>query len=264
MSAPDEPIIDEQLSQRLLRALQASREDLFQLILDPAFQVLRNLLKNPHLTEEHLLALLKRRDLNEDLLKAIYNKTKESISHRMQLALVQNPSTPTPIVLSLMPHLYLFELLDLCKMSGTTPDQRVAAERQIILRLPNVQRGNKLTLARRASGPILTELVREGDVLVLQACLDNPLLKEVALIQLMRTGKATPESISMIARHPRWQNRPHLRMAILKHPRTPNIWYTLWGPRLKPGELKELSASTRIGQQQRQELIQIMKKRGLK
>lgn len=262
--AGNEPIIDAQLSRRLIRALQAGPEELFQLVLDPATEVLRNLLKNPHLTEEHLLSLLKRRDLSEDLLKTIYLRNKASISHRMQLALARNPATPTPVALGLMPNLYLFELLDLCKLSSATPDQRIAAERQIILRLPNVERGNKLALARRATGTILAELVREGDVLVLQACLVNPQLKEVSLIQLLRSGKATPENISLIARHPRWQNRPHLRMAILKHPRTPNIWYTLWGPQLKPGELKELAGSTRIGRQQRQELIQIMKKRGLK
>jgi hypothetical protein len=36
------------------------------------------------------------------------------------------------VVLDVLPHLYLFELLDLCLLPGITADQRCAAERQTI------------------------------------------------------------------------------------------------------------------------------------
>lgn len=216
-----------ELTTRLLRALQAAGDELFQLVRDPEPAVLLNLLKNPHLGEVHLLALLKRRDLGEDLLKAIDQRTREKASHRLQLALARNPATPAQMVLGLLPHLYLFELLDLYTLPGTTPDQRLAAERQIMLRLPGEELGYKLTLARRAGGTILQALVRDGEPRLIQACLENPRLKEVALLQFLRSGKATAESISLIARHPRWQQRQQLRLAILKCPRTPAIWYTL-------------------------------------
>ncbi|PNU20898.1 hypothetical protein C2E25_04725 [Geothermobacter hydrogeniphilus] len=248
---------------RLLCALRADGDELFQLVRDSDPEVLLNLLKNPGVGEEHLLVLLKRRDLPEGLLKAIDQRTREKAGHRLQLALARNPNTPAATVLRLLPHLYLFELLDLCTLPGPTPDQRLAAERQIILRLPGEELGNKLSLARRATSTILQALIRDGDPRLVQACLDNPRLKEVALLQFLRSGKANAESISQIARHPRWQQRRQLRLAILKCPKTPAVWYTLWLPRLKSGDLRALAAQRNLPVRQKELLKAEMKKRGL-
>ena len=64
--------IDAELGKRLYRALTAAGEELHHVLVDPHRQVLRAGLKNRNLNEGHLLALLKRRDLAEDLLKTIY------------------------------------------------------------------------------------------------------------------------------------------------------------------------------------------------
>jgi hypothetical protein len=92
---PSTPTIDVELGRRLHKALTATTDELFQVILDPDMQVLRSSFKNPSLNEDHLLALLKRRDLTEDLLKAVYQLETAKSSHRLHLALVKNPGTPT-------------------------------------------------------------------------------------------------------------------------------------------------------------------------
>lgn len=243
--------LDADFVRRLRRALTAGAEELFQVLLDPSPEVLRNLLKNPHLAEEHLLALLKRRDLSEEFLKAVHQREGAEASHRLKVALVRNPATPAQLALTLLPHLYLFELLELCILPGTTPDQRLAAERQIILRLPTIELGNKLTMARRAPSGILDALLREGEPTAVAVCLDNPRLKELAVLQMLRSGRATPETISMVARHPRWGQRVNLRQSILRHRKTPLIWFLQWLPRLKGSELKSLSAAKNLTPQQR-------------
>jgi hypothetical protein len=243
--------LNPELVRRLQKALTATAEELFQIMQDPAPEVLRTALKNRQLTEEHLLALLKRRDLPEDLLKAIHQRSNSSASHRLQLALVRNPATPGPIVLSLLPHLYLFELLDLCLLPGTTPDQKLAAEQQIIKRMPTVPLGNKLTLARRAPPSLLGELLRNGEPQVFAICLDSPRLKEVSVLQFLHSPHANAESISAIARHPRWKSRPNLRLAILRHPRTPAVWFTVLLPQLNRSELQTLASSNRLSPQQK-------------
>ena len=73
---PEPAKLDLQRAKRLHRALTAESEDLYQVLLDPSMDVVRNALKNPHLHAEHLLSLLKRSDLSEDILKAIYAQDK--------------------------------------------------------------------------------------------------------------------------------------------------------------------------------------------
>ncbi len=257
------PALDPGLIRRLHMALTASHDELFQTLLDPAPEVLRNLLKNPNLGEDHLLALLKRRDLSEDLAKAVSQLALVGRSHRLKHALAKNPATPAPVVLSLLPHLYLFELLDFCLLPGFTPDQRLAAERQITLRLTTAELGHKTTLARRGTAAIVEALLKGGEDRVVQACLDNPRLKEASILQFLRSGRATAETISMIARHPRWQNRSNLRLAILKHSRTPAVWFTLWLPKLKKSELTALVHGRTLGGAQKKRVDAEMRKRGL-
>ena len=179
------------LAHRLKSALTARGEELFASCGDAAPEVLQALLRNPALAENHLLALLERRELPEELLAAISRHPLAGESHRVKVALVHHPNTPGPQLLALLPHLYLFELVTVCYLPGTTPDQRVAAERAIIQRLPTTQLGNKLTLARRGTGAIVEALLKEADPRLLAACLDNPHLKEGMVFQFLSGRWAT-------------------------------------------------------------------------
>ncbi len=254
--------LDLDLAKRLHRALTGSREELFQCLLDPSREVLTAALKNPSLAEEHLLALLRRRDLPEDLLKAVYRLEQTQGSHQLKLALAKNPGTPGPVAQALLPQLYLFELVALCFLPGATPDQRLAAERIILTRLPVLPLGEKITLARRGTATVVGELLKEGVPQVLEACLASPRLKEVAIFQFLNSAKASAESISTIARHPRWKDRPNLRLAILRNPKTPGIWYTLYLGRLSPADLRGLLQSKRLNSEQTRLVEAELQRRG--
>lgn len=250
-------------TERLHKALTANSEELYQLVLAPQQEVLLALLRNPQLNEDHLLTLLKRRDLSEELLRSIYQRRAENLSHQLRLALVKNPVTPGTIIRSLLPHLRLFELIDLCFLPGVTPDQRLAAEREIIRRLPTTPLGNKLTLARRATSAVVAEALKEGDISLIEVCLNSPRLKEAAVFQFLNSSRATAETISAIARHNRWQQRPNLRQAILKNRRTPTIWFTLWLPKMTTTELQQLLASRRLNPEQKKLVTGQLQRRGL-
>ncbi|MDT8440403.1 MAG: hypothetical protein RQ723_01940 [Desulfuromonadales bacterium] len=240
------PAIAADLGRRLHRALTATADELFQVMLDPAMAVLRNALKNRQLNEDHLQSLLKRRDLSEDLLKAVAQLEQSKTSHGLKLALVKNPATPGPIVLHLLPQLHLFELVGLCYTPGITPDQKYAVERAILQRLPTTELGNRMTLARRATPTIVGEILKSGEPQLVEICLSNPRLREVAILQFLNGATATAETISMVARHPKWKTRPNLKMAILKNRRTPPIWYTVFLPGLRTPDLRNLLASRRL------------------
>jgi hypothetical protein len=256
------PRLDVELGRRLHKALTATGDELFQVLLDPEFQVLRPALKNPNLNEAHILTLLKRRDLSEDLLKAIYQLEISKRSHRLQVALVKNPGTPGPVVLTLLQHLHLFELVDLCLIPGVTPDQKFAAERAILQRMPTTELGNKMTLARRTTATVVGEILKEGEIRLVEICLNSPRLREVAILQFINGAKASPETISMVARHPKWKSRPNLRLAILKNRRTPAVWFTLFLPQLRTADIRNLLVSKRLNTAQKKLVQDELKKRG--
>ncbi len=257
----DQGKLDPDLVGRLQRALRAGPEDLYQVMQDPSMEVLRAAFKNPALSEEHLLVLLKRRDLTEEIPRTIYRQQRIELSHRLLVALVQNPATPAPVSLTLLPRLHLFELVALLFLPWATPDQKLGAERQIVKRLPTVPLGNKITLARRGSSIVVEALLKEGEPRAVAACLDNPRLREVSILQFLASSGATAETISMVARHERWKSRPHLRLAILRNQKTPPVWYTLWLPSIPLRELHNLQVDRRLSARQKKMVVEEVKRR---
>jgi len=252
MNAPTQDSHPDSVKLRKLHdVLRADAQQVFAYLPDPDRDVLKALLKNPALNEEHLLVMLRRRNLPEEIIKGIFRLPLLEGNHRLKVALAGNPATPSAILQTLLPQLHLFELVNLCFIPGVTPDQRVAAERAIIQRLPNVPLGSKVTLARRATATVVAELLMEGQAQMMEACLSNPRLKEVSILQFLNSARSQADSISAIARHPKWKNRPNLKQAILKNPRTPNIWFTLFLPNLNRTELRNLAANKRLRPDQR-------------
>lgn len=246
------PSSHESDAKTLHQALTADEETIYRLLSHPPPDLLRALMRNPALNKNHLLSLLRQRELAADIFTIIHHHLETAVdNHQLVLAVVQHPETPAHISLTLLPQLYLFELLSLCRQPQASHDQRLAAERTILQRLPTQPLGNKLTLARQGTPAILEALLKDGHPQVIAICLDNPRLKEGALHQFISSGVPTAETLSLVARHPYWHHRPNLQLAILKNPRTPTIWYTLWLPKLKRGVLKDLSASPRLTAQQK-------------
>jgi len=232
--------MDSSSIKKIRRGLTAGPDELFQLILDPDLEYIQILLKNPQISEEHILALLKRRDLSEELISAIHKRNKNNCSHKLIVALVMNRTAPGTLVRSLLPRLYLFELVGLITLAGATPDHKLAAERVILQRLPITPLGNKITLAHRGSEAIVAALLKEGQPKTFDICLSNRHLKEATIYQFLQGATSNAETISMIARHSRWKLHPSLQLAILKNHKTPDVWFTLWLSGFKLQTLKTL------------------------
>ncbi len=260
-SAKNAPF-DLNLSQRLHRALTAGKEDLFHVLDDPSMDVVHAAIRNPALDVNHLCAVLRRRDLSEDFLKAVSRHAMVAENHSLKVAMAHNPATPGSILASILPYLYLFELVTICSLPGATPDQKMAAERTIIQRLSTTPLGNKLVLARRGTSAITEALLREGDTRLMEACLSNPHLKESAIHAFVNSANASPETISMVARHPRWKNRINLQLAILKNPKTPSVWFTLFLARLNLHDIKALKMSLSLTAAQKRMVEEELRRRG--
>ncbi len=238
---------DQNMSQRLHQALTADKDQLYQVIQSVDGDLLMAALRNPALDEGHLLALLKRRGLVEAVFNAIYNGRKFTDSYKVTVALCCHPDAPLHIAQTLLPQFFIFDLIKVCNLTYISPDLRILAERSVLQRLAAQPLGNKLTLARRGTATIVEALLREGaPPQLVEACLDNPRLKEGALHQFIASPLSTAETISMVARNGRWKGRPNIRLAILKNVRTPAVWFSQLLPGLPRMQLKELLAVQRL------------------
>ncbi|HJV67444.1 MAG TPA: hypothetical protein VJ550_17035 [Geomonas sp.] len=235
---------------RLRRALTAEAEELFSILMDADHDVLKSTLKNPQLTEQHLLALLKRRNLPDPLIKALHKLPLVGRSRSLLIALAGHPDTPPAVLSAILPQLLLFELVNLTQLPGTPADLKLAAERAVLKRLPEAELGNKIALARRGSPAILEALLKTGEPRLVEAVLANPKLKESGVHAFLTAPAATAETISTVARHPRWGSRPNLRFTMLRNPKTPAVWFALFLPELPDADLRALRSSTSLTKRQ--------------
>lgn len=220
------------------KALNADAEFLFQILADSKIHIVRAALKNPNLNKSHLLHLLKRKSLTENLINEISRHEEVKKCHQLKVALVKHPKASGHIFRTFLTDLRLFELVDLCFVPGVTPEQKHAAEHCILKKLPLTELGNKATLARRGTPKIVGEILKGGEAFLVNICLDNKRIHEIAILEFINSRNSSAETISMIARHPIWNLRPNVKLSILKNPKTPLIWFTLILPQI---DIKNLS-----------------------
>ncbi|WP_282754532.1 hypothetical protein [Desulfuromonas thiophila] len=249
MASSDSPIGPARATE-LKQALTGNAEQLRHIVRQADLEVVRAALKNVHCCEEHLLLIAQRPDLDGLFCKTL---CKHSLVRRkpVALALVRHPQLPPLQLKTVLQWLQLFDLVRLCQQPGLHQDVRVAAERAIIERLPGCPLGNRISLARRTGSAVLQALIQEGQPQVVEACLDNPHLKEAALYLLLNGPNASPQVIRLIASHPRWQRRPHLQRAIARNSQTPADLFRQLLSSLPAEEIRNLLLSQRLGARQK-------------
>jgi hypothetical protein len=116
---------------------------------------------DPALTEDFALALLKRADLPAEVLEQLGKNVSALKSRRVKLALAGHARTPRHVSVPLARQLYTFDLMKLALSPVAPADVRVAVDNMLISRLQTVTVGERLTLARRASGRVAAALLLE-------------------------------------------------------------------------------------------------------
>jgi hypothetical protein len=217
---------DEVLEEEAARSSTASAiphtlvpADLFRTAADPA------------LTEDFALALLKRADLPLEVIEQLGKNTNALKSRKVKIALVSNPHTPRHVSVPLARQFYTFDLMKVA-LSPTVPaDVKVAVDDVLISRLKTVTIGERLTLARRASGRVAAALLLDVETIgtkiidaktaaretrVMQAALENPRLTEALVINSVLRPAASAALVDAVAQHAKWSCRREIRAALLR------------------------------------------------
>jgi hypothetical protein len=166
------------------------------------------------LTEDLALSLLKQPNLRPEILAKISKNSALMKSRKLKLALVAHPKTPRHLLLPLLRHLFTFDLMRVALMPTIAADIKISAEESLINRLKKLSVGEKLSLARRASGRVAASLLEEPDRLVIDAALQNSRLTETAIIKQLTRRKTNQILVEAICNHPKWKLRPEIIVAL--------------------------------------------------
>src|ERR1700674_3280894 len=225
---------------------------------------------DPALTEDLALALLKRADLPPEVIEQLAKNTNALKSRKGKIARSSHPKTPRHVSVPLARQFYTFDLMKVA-LSPTVPaDVKIAVDDVLISRLKTVTIGERLTLARRASGRVAAALLMDVETIsakiidaktaaretrVVQAALENPRLTEALVINSVLRPAARSALVHAVAQHAKWSPRREIRAALLRTEHL-SLARALEFSREIPGPLlQELLAASRLPAQIKDQLL---------
>lgn len=181
-----------------------SRDDLLRAAADPA------------LTEDLALALLDRTDLPGEVLEQIAKNGNALKLRKVKLALASHPHAPRHVSVPLIRQFYTFDLMKVALTPGVPADVKVAADDSLISRVKTITLGERLALARQASGKIAGALLLDGEARVMHMALANSRLTEASVIQSVLRPEASSALVQAVSHHTKWCYRREVRIALLR------------------------------------------------
>ena len=173
------------------------------------------------LSEDMVLAILKRPDLSAEVLALLARNPNAIKSRKVALALAMHARTPRHISIPALRRMFTFDLMRIALTPAVAADIKRAAEEQILHRLESVSAGERVSLARRASGRVAAALLRDSDLRVVTAALDNSQLVEVFVVAALMKSDAPGSLFEVVSQHPKWSLRRDVQIALLRSESTP-------------------------------------------
>src|SRR5216683_3723440 len=173
------------------------------------------------LNEDQTLALLKRSDVNASSLAQLGRNPSVTNSHKVLLALATHPRTPRHITIPMLRRLFTFDLMQVALAPTVAADVKRAAEEQILNRLESLSSGERISLARRASGRVAAALLLDKESRVISTALDNSRLVEASVVTVLMKHDAPESLFVLVSGHPKWSLRGEVQVALLRNDKTP-------------------------------------------
>ena len=251
---PDETCVPE-------TALAASPESIPALLLSANEDVLRALIQNPAFDETHVCLLLERRDLSGTILGEIAKRKNWRTNYRVRRALAGHPHTPRLVAMRLLRDLHLMDLVRISLLPASPTELRRLAEERVIVQLPQLPLGQRLMLARRGSGRVVGGLIVQGPEQVARIALDNSFLTESHLLKALAKESLPARIVAAIAAHTKWSKLMNVRIALLRHPRSPLERVLAFLPDLPRRDIEDLLKLSRLPGHVRARLRQELERR---
>jgi hypothetical protein len=203
-------------------------------------EVLAEAASDPALIEDLALVLLKQNDLPTHVLDRLSRNSGVMKSRKVKLALVEHPRTPRHISIPMVRHLFTFDLMRVALTPVVPADIKMAAEESLINRLERLSQGERLSLARRASGRVAAVLLLDEEARVIHAALENSRLTESAVIKALMRRDAHEAFVRAVCHHSKWSPRREIRIALLRNGKTPLRRALEFSRSLSPAVVREI------------------------
>lgn len=201
------------------------------------------------LTEDSALALLKQPDTSPEILEKLSKNSGVMKGRKVKLALAGHPRTPRHVSLPMVRHFFTFDLMQLALTPVVPADVKKAAEDALIHRLEMISSGERMTLARRASGRVAGELLLDAETRVMQAAMENSRLTEPPVIKAVLRRDASAALVQAVCHHAKWSLRREVRTALLRSPHTPMAKAVEFARGMAVPMLREILQSSRLPQE---------------
>jgi hypothetical protein len=173
------------------------------------------------LTEDQALAQLSRPDISASEIVSLSKTPAAAKSRKFALALVTHPRAPRHVSVPLLRRMFTFDVMQLTLTPAVPADIKRAAEDQILLRAESLPLGEKISLAKRASGRVAAALLQGGEPQVIAPALDNSHLTEPLVVQALMKPRAPAAFFQLASEHRNWSNRREVQIALLRSEKTP-------------------------------------------
>jgi len=180
-------------------------------------------LANPRIEADHLVAVLRNPAVTTALIQRIARSPIWMRNDRLRAATVLNARTPRRLAMSLLPTLRWGDLLRTSGAPQVSSTVRSSAAAILGVRLPELEPGERVTLARAAPAGIIPLLLRDPDPLVARALLDNPRTRGEDVLTMVDRPDVSPAVLQAVAECLRFAGRDDLRLVIAAHTCTPVV-----------------------------------------
>jgi hypothetical protein len=217
-------------------------------------EVLLSAARNPALTCDLALALLKRADLPSDVLEEIGKNQSLLKLRRVKFVLASHQRTPRHVSVPLVRQLYTFDLMKVA-LSPTVPaDIKKMADETLISRLKTITLGERLTLARQASGRIAGALLLDSEPRIMQAALENPHMTEAFIVQAVLKPQV-PVLVQAVSQHAKWSLRRDIQIALLRTEHLSLARALAFARNFSPVRVREILQNSRLPARVKDQLL---------
>ena len=196
--------------------------------------------------EDEALSLLKSSAVTAEDIERLSKNPAVNRSRKIRLAICTHAHAPRHVSIPLIRHLFTFDLMRVALTPAVPADVKLAAEESLINRLETLPEGEKLSLAKRASGRVAAVLLLEREPRVMRSALENPRLTEAAIIKSVIRFDASAAVIAAVCNHSKWSMRRDIRIALLRAERTPLVRALEFARSLTPAQVREVLNVSRL------------------